>query len=300
MQLRHVEYFVATVDEGSVSGAARVLHVTQPALSRQLRQLENELGVTLFDRESGRLSLNRTGRELLPAARHLLAASAALGDTARYLRSGRVDRLTIAAPTVTLTDVLSPFVATMGSADPVVDVRSADGESPAQMLAAGADLAIGTARPPKPYASRVLAVLPIWAYAPADHAWADRGSVSLIELLDEPLVVLPPDFTSREALDTAIRTEGGSVGAMVEAGNGTIAQALAAAGRGVAVVSDDPRFDLHGLAVDLPNGQPLSVKLTASWDSRSVAARTMVDLVGRLSGYIADRYGPYVRGQGSP
>lgn len=296
MQLRHVEYFVATVDEGSVSAAARALHVTQPALSRQLRQLETDLGVTLFDREAGRLVLNHTGRELLPVARGVLAAEAALRAAAQFHRNGQVERLTIAAPTVTLTDVVSPFVATMGASDPVVDVRGADGESTAQMLGAGADLAIGTERPPAPYRSSVLAELPVWAYVPRSHAWAERGSVPLEELLGEQLVVLPEPFTAREALDAATRAAGQPSAAGVEAANGTIAQALAAAGRGVAVVSDDPRFELRPLAVSLGEGRSLCVRLIAAWDSRGVAADTMADLARRLGDFIAERYGAPERG----
>ena len=69
MELRHLRYLVAVADAGSVSAAAELVHVTQPNLSRQLRQLEDELGVPLFDRGAGRLTLSRTGRELLPAVR---------------------------------------------------------------------------------------------------------------------------------------------------------------------------------------------------------------------------------------
>ncbi|WP_343048986.1 LysR family transcriptional regulator substrate-binding protein [Nocardioides perillae] len=162
---------------------------------------------------------------------------------------GRVERVTIAAPTVTLTDVVAPFVATMSPDDPVVDVRPADASDPAEVLRAGADL-IGTQRPPAPFRSRPLAVLPVWAYVRADHPWAARRSVTLSELVVQPLVLLPPHFTAREAVDAAVGAAGASYASVVEAANGTVAQALAASGRGVAVVSDDPRHDLVPLAVD--------------------------------------------------
>src|SRR6478735_1535742 len=140
VQLRHVRYFVATADAGSVSAAAARVHVTQPALSRQLRQLEQDLGVTLFDRSAGRLALNRTGRALLPAARDLLASADALQRRAGYHAGGGLERVTIAAPTVTLTDIVSPFVATMSADDPVVDVLQGDGRTTTELLQAGADL----------------------------------------------------------------------------------------------------------------------------------------------------------------
>lgn len=290
MQLRHVEYFVATVDAGSVSGAARALHVTQPALSRQLRQLEAELGVGLFDRGAGRLGLSRTGAALLPAARELLAAAATLHTAARFHRDGGLQRLTVAAPTVTLTDVVAPFVASTGPDDPVVDVRTADGQHPADALRLGADLAITSQRPGPPYAARTLAVLPVWACVRPDHPWAGRASVSLAELATQVLVVPPHGYGAREALETSLSAAGTAPQELVETGNGTIAQALAAAGRGVAVVSDDPRFDLRALAVDV-GGDVLSLRLVAAWDGRGVASPALAALAERLAAWTVARYG---------
>ncbi|GAA1165935.1 LysR family transcriptional regulator [Nocardioides aquiterrae] len=291
MQLRHVRYFVATADAGSVSAAAARVHVTQPALSRQLRLLEQDLGVALFDRSAGRLALSRTGRALLPAARDLLASADALQRRAAFHAGGGLERVTIAAPTVTLTDIVSPFVATMSSDDPVVDVLQGDGRTTAELLRSGADLAIGTQRPPAPLSSRPLAVLPVWAYVSAADPWAERDRVSLADLLTRPLVVVPPAFAAREALDTAVAARGASYSGIVEAANGTIAQALAASGRGVAVVSDDPRFDLRPVAVDL-DGERLSVRLVAAWDPRSAAAAPLERLARRLGSWVAERYGP--------
>ncbi|MFT4008763.1 MAG: LysR family transcriptional regulator [Nocardioidaceae bacterium] len=292
MQLQHVRYFVATVDAGSVSAAAAEMRVTQPALSRQLRQLEHDLGVGLFDRSPGRLTLSRTGRELLSVARDLLASADALQSAARYHAEGRLQRVTIAAPTVTLTDMVSPFVATMSPDDPVVDVRGADGVSTAEMLRAGADLVIGTDRPGTPYTSEPLAELPVWAYVRTDDPWlrGRRKRVPLDELLGRTLIVLPETFTAREALEVAVANRGMAYAGLVEAANGTIAQALAASGRGVAVVSDDPRYDLVPLAIDL-GGEPLSIRLTAAWDPREVAATTVASIARQLQQWVGTHYG---------
>ncbi|MEQ6900341.1 LysR family transcriptional regulator [Nocardioides sp. YIM 152588] len=295
MQLRHVEYFVATAEEGSVSAAAARVHVAQPALSRQLRQLEHDLGVQLFDRGPGRLALNRTGLALLPAARELLASADALERAAHLHARGRVERVTIAAPTATLTDIVSPFVATMSPEDPVVDVRVADGPTVEAMLRAGADLAIGMQRPQPPLVSRTLATFPVWAYVPADDPWVGRRSVRLEELLERPLIGLPPAFTSRESLERAVAAAGTSYSTLVEAANGTIAQALAASGRGVAVVSDDARFDLVPLGIDV-GGRRLAIRLVVAWDGSSVAAPTLEALAGRVNAWVARRYSPPASG----
>ena len=290
MELRHLRYFVATVEAGTVSAAAERLHVTQPGLSRQLRQLELDLGVALFDRAGGRLAASRTGRALLPLARDLLDRAEALRVAATFQAHGRIDRLTVGAPTVTLTDVVSPFIATLEATDPTTDVLGADGLSPVETLLRGADLAIGTVRPQAPYRSRELAVLPVWAYVPQGHRWADRRRVALAELLEEPLIGLPATFTARQSLEAAVAEAGATYATMIEAANGTVAQALAAAGRGVAVASDDPRFGLEPLAVDLGD-RLLSIRLYAVWDSRHAAASTLEAFARRLSEFVVQRYG---------
>ncbi|WP_230860856.1 LysR family transcriptional regulator [Actinoplanes aureus] len=289
MELRHLRYFVATAEAGTVSGAAGRLHLTQPGLSRQLRQLERDLGVALFDRSGGRLELSTTGRELLPQARDLLQRADALRVAAAFHAHGRLERLTIGAPTVTLTDVVSPFIATLAPEDPTIDVAGADGLSPAETLRLGADLAIGTVRAAAPLVFRPLAVLPVWAYVHQDHGWAGRSSVALSELLAEPLIVLPPAFTARQSLDAAVTAAGGSWATAIEAANGTVAQALAAAGRGIAVASDDPRFGLVPLAVTTGDRR-LSIRLVAVWDSRHAAASTIAEFADRLGRYVRRRY----------
>lgn len=298
MQLRHLEYFVATADAGTVTAAAAAVHVTQPALSRQLRQLEDDLGVQLFDRVTGRLHLNRTGRALLPAAREVLRSAADLADIARLHERGKVERLAICAPTVTLTDVVSPFVATMSAEDPVIEVRGGDGLAVEEMLEAGADVAIGTQRPGRPYAAQPLAELPVWAYVRPEDELASQNSARLETLVDRPLVVLPKTFTAREALDNAVHHAGVSLSSVVVAANGTIAQALAASGRGIAVVSDDPRYDLVAVPIDLGH-EVLHVRLTAAWDPRSVAVPAVELLVERLREWVAHRYPSQVSGPGS-
>lgn len=290
MDLRQLRYFVAAADAGTVSAAAEAVHVTQPNLSRQLRQLEHDLGVDLFDRSPGRVTLSRVGLALLPQIRELLAGADALMASAAYHARGHVERLRIAAPTVTLTDVVSPFVATMSPADPVVDVEVCDGMTTAEMLAAGADLAIGTRRPGRPYQSIRLADLPVWAnVAPADP-WHERRWITLDLLLSRTLIGVPVTFAAREALESALTALDQAPENMVEAANGTIAQALAATGRGVAVVSDDPRFGLRPLRIHV-DGKPLSIRLNAAWNPHTTPAGTVRGVAQRLADWVGRRYG---------
>lgn len=73
MEIRVLRYFVTIAQEGSITGAAELLHITQPTLSRQLAQMEEETGVTLFSRQKHRLRLTNEGRLLFRRAQEILA-----------------------------------------------------------------------------------------------------------------------------------------------------------------------------------------------------------------------------------
>src|SRR5947208_12840372 len=88
MDLKHLRTFVAVADLGTVSKAALRLRVAQPALSRQIIDLEKELGLTLFDRVGRRLLLTGQGEQLLGNCRRLLGDASSLVDQAKELRRG--------------------------------------------------------------------------------------------------------------------------------------------------------------------------------------------------------------------
>src|ERR1700760_2677482 len=84
MELRHLRYFVAVAEEGSVTLAAeKRLHTAQPSLSRQLRDLEQEVGVQLFTRGARGIELTRPGRAFLDHARLALSQAAEAVQAAR-------------------------------------------------------------------------------------------------------------------------------------------------------------------------------------------------------------------------
>ena len=72
MELRHLKYFVAVAEEQNITRAAARLHVSQPPLSRQIHDLEHELGVTLFERGPKAVRLTKAGKLFLPEARAVL------------------------------------------------------------------------------------------------------------------------------------------------------------------------------------------------------------------------------------
>lgn len=95
MELRHLRYFAAVADCENVSRAAERLHVSQPPLSRAIKELETELGVALFERVRKRLRLTSAGRSLLDSVRGVLTQTQQLRRHADALADGRMGRLQI-------------------------------------------------------------------------------------------------------------------------------------------------------------------------------------------------------------
>lgn len=290
VELRTLRYFLAVVDEGSVTAAADVVHVAQPSLSRQLRGLERDLGMDLFVRDGGRLRLTAAGREFLPTARDLLARANSARATAEAIASGRMATITIAAPGTTLTDVIAPYLATFHADDPMPGVWEELPVSVYQALDRGADLVIGATPPPPGLAVQPLAELPVWAYVPEGHPWAGRAQVPLAQLVGSELLVLTTDFHPRRAVDQALAREGLGLNAVREFTSARVAQAIAAAGRGIAVVSDDPRFNLHPLRISGPDGA-VTISLYAAWDRSHHGADTIAGIARRLRAFCIARYG---------
>lgn len=294
MNLRLLRYFVATAEAGSATRAAADLHITQPVLSRQLRQLESELALVLFERQGHRLRLTPAGERFLSIAARLLRQADEARRAAAGIASGHLDQLHLAVPTTTLSDVVAPFLATLHPEDPVPIVRQLDPRGAEAALASGADLAVVTRPPGRTLASRPLAALPIWAQVAADHPWAGRATIGVQELAEHPLLLLTDEFRPRRLLDEAAAAAGVGYRRTIECTNAQVAQALAAAGRGAAVVSDDPRFGLSPIAVTGPAGE-VRIRLYAAWEPGHHAAGALAALADRIARFCALRYGPGVR-----
>src|SRR5438093_6217137 len=97
VNLRHLRTFAAIADTGGFARAAARLHLSQPALSRQIHALEAELGLPLFDRVGRRVQLTSQGEDLLRRSRRLLADADSLGERARALKTGETGILRVAA-----------------------------------------------------------------------------------------------------------------------------------------------------------------------------------------------------------
>lgn len=290
MELRWLAYFVATAELGSVSAAAANLRTAQPSLSRQLRQLERDVGADLFVRTGGRLVLSAAGREFLPIASDLLLRADIVRDAAHHIAAGRINRIEFVTPPTTLVDIVAPFLATFRPEDPVPFVREPESTADVVALTLESDLAVIPHAPPPTLSSARLARLPVLAYVPAEHRWRSRAVVDVEELVEEPLIVNVPAVRSRQIVDHAVGSAGLQVRRLIETSHGQVAQALAAAGRGVAVVGDDPRFGLHPLRIRA-GGDYLWVHLHAAWRHDHHGHVALARMAERLRRFCVTQYG---------
>lgn len=289
LELRLLETFRAVARLGTISAAATELLISQPALSRQVQQLERELGLALFTRVGRRLELTAAGRRFLGAADTVVAAADSAMSLASSLAAGQLTRVRMAAPTTTLSDVLAPFLAELSPDDPLITVEESTYPQALAAIGTRVDVAILTGPPPRELASQLVAELPVWAYVSPDHRIALSDRVALHDLATERLILLDQTARPRRLLDDAMIAAGLAQHEPIECAHPQVAQALAAARRGVAVVSDDPRFNLVPVAIQTPSGR-LSINLHAAWDHQHHAAAELRALADRLRSFCAGRY----------
>ena len=123
MDLRHARTFVTVAELGTVSKAAQHLRIAQPALSRQISDLEQELGIKLFDRVGRRLMLTGEGEQLLGDCRTLLNCAAAVGERAQQLQRGDTGMLKVASSPQIIEGTMSEFLRRYSQHYPKVQVK---------------------------------------------------------------------------------------------------------------------------------------------------------------------------------
>lgn len=291
MDLSHVRYFVAVVDAESLAAASRVLHVAQPSLSRQLQRFEADLGLALFDRTGRRLRLTALGRAFVPIARDLIHHSERVVASAHAMASGATVRLTVAAAPATVTDIIAPYIAHGGPDGLVADVLQVSPENVYAAVRDGtADFAIGTRVPLVDLAWRVVGQTYPWAQSSPSHPPLTSADwVSVAELLSWPLIVMTQDHAIRRMFDDAVTRAGLAYQPAFETASNYVAQALAAAGRGVCILSDHSRFGLRAIPITSAAGD-LKITLYGAWDPRHFAAASIVKSLDGLNKFIDELY----------
>jgi DNA-binding transcriptional LysR family regulator len=197
MELRHLRYFVAVAEELHFGRAAIRLHMAQPPLSQQIRQLEQEIGVTLLNRTKRRVDLTPAGRAFLDEARRTLAQAERAVRTAQRANRGETGLLSIGfVPTADL-DVLPRILSVWRSRHPDVEVELS-ALSPAQQVEALREgrIHVGILRPPVDDTGLVVEPMrsePLVVAMPERHPLARRRRIRLADLHTDAMILFPRD-----------------------------------------------------------------------------------------------------------
>jgi LysR family transcriptional regulator, cyn operon transcriptional activator len=275
MNLRHVRAFVTIADSGGFARAARRLNLSQPALSRQIGTLESDLGVSLFDRIGRRVQLTAEGEELLRRSRHLLAEADSLGERARMLKGGETGILRVGATPQVIENMLAEFLVGYRRRHPGVEVHLVeDGGVRLNSRLERGDVHLAFAPAGGRFESRLLYPIHVVAALSPAHRLARRAILEIIELADEPLLLLGRDFGSRDWFDSACSIAHIRPRMLLESAAPHTLIALAATGYGIAIVPSNaqvPRDVVRALPL-VHRGASVGRWASIGWDGRRFLA----------------------------
>jgi DNA-binding transcriptional LysR family regulator len=245
MELRHLRYFVAVAEELNFTRAAERLYIAQPPLSTQIRALEEELGVQLFERDKKRVYLTQAGRYFLDRARGILASVQAAKDEAHSAATGDVGKLTIGfTASSILTQALPLAIRRYQSIHPSVELKMMELASMHQLDAIHhRSLDLGVLRKPNVGVPTGVVIeewysAPLVAAVPQKHVLTKGKGIHIGELKNVPLIVYPRDAGIGlywKVLDLCSKA-GFRPSIMHEARDASTMIGLVASGLGVAVV----------------------------------------------------------------
>lgn len=235
MDSRRLQAFLAVVDAGTVTAAAAALHVSQPALSQTLKQLEQEVGTELFHRIGRRLVLTAAGEALVAPARQVVrdvdVAARAVADVAA-VEGGTLD--VVVLPTLAV-EPAARLLGAFRQEHPAVQVRLADSDTTGDALDRVADgraeVALTDAEHATGLVVRRLGEQAYRAVFPPGGA-PGRGRVPVSALADLPMVTTPPGTSTRRMLERA----GVPLAIAVEAGPREAIVPLVLAGAGATLL----------------------------------------------------------------
>ena len=297
VDFRQLRTFVTVAELGTVSKASLRLHVAQPALSRQIADLEEELGLDLFDRVGRRLVLSSAGEQLLGECRGLLDYGRAIGERARLLRRGDSGVLKVSASPHFIDGVFPDFLVRYAQRYPKVQVKLIDTVGPEglAMLERGEiDLAqtLVSAVAPEDgrFESHPLESTDMLA---AHHPKLKLGkgeTIDIARLAPYPLLQITSEFVIRRTFDLACRLAGFKPNTLLECRAPHALLAMAEAGHGVAIIPCALRtkpYRLRMLRV-LYRGRPINHPLTVLSNKRRPLPPYAAAFCEMLTAYIRE------------
>lgn len=289
MDVRHLRYFVAVATERSFSRAAEKLHIAQPPLSRQIRQLEEELGVRLIDREKRPLTLTAAGRLLLEQAHRVLDDMQGLKTMMqRFAQAGR-SLFTIGFVPSVMYAGLPSLIRDFRAAEPQIELRLIEMMSHEQVVAlkeGRIDIGFGRLRlEDEAISRRVLVEEPlVLALPPAHRLAANATAVPLEAVAGETLIVYPrkPRPSYADQVLSLLRDRGLKPTVVHESSELQTALGLVAAEVGCCIVPTSVqrlRRDDVVYRDLMPSGLTSPIIVSHRFADKSAALMTMQDLV---------------------
>ncbi|OKH35738.1 LysR family transcriptional regulator [[Phormidium ambiguum] IAM M-71] len=243
MELRHLHYFVTVAAELNFSRAAQRLHIAQPPLSQQIRQLETELGFELFHRTKRSVQLTQAGRVFLVQAEKILQQVEQAVEMGRLASRGEVGQLVVGFVSSAAYSVLPPILQAFRQAVPNVslELRELTTNQQLQLLVSG-QIDIGLVRPPVEQPeihSEVIFQEPLMLAMPVSHRLAKRTKVSIKSLVNEPFILFRRSLAPGlyDPIISLCQQAGFSPNVVQEAIQMQTIVSLVAAQMGIAVVS---------------------------------------------------------------
>lgn len=245
MELRHLRYFVAVAEELNFTRAAARLHIGQPPLSMQIRDLEGEMGVRLFERTQRRVALTPAGQCLLEHAYRILGGVREAVEAAQRAARGELGELRVGfTSSLPFTDLLPDALHAYRRRFPAVRLQLSEMFTPEQFGAlARGELDVGFVRlqggrAPDGIALREIARNPLRLVVNASHRLAGAAAISFAELRDEDFIGFPADVgTDLPAVLRGLCRQAGFEPRIVQTAREATTQiGLVGAGLGVAVL----------------------------------------------------------------
>lgn len=298
--LRAWECLVAVADSGSVTEAARLLHLSQPAVSHQLGELERETRTPLLRRHARGVTLTPAGHAALTHARRATEAAAAAVTAARAVGAGTGGTLRLACAQSLTVPLLAPVIRDWHRKRPAIEISLRESAVLAEVLgwidSGAVDVALLPAPVPRGYTTSAVAEEEVVLTAPADHRLAAADVVRVADLEGEALVHFAADNGLRGWLDRALAAADVRPVVAMRTSITAAAPQLAAAGLGLAVTpvsavsaglpgavrSFSPRWTRQLVAVTAADPDPLTVRFVTDLELRGVrvprdVARQLVD-----------------------
>jgi DNA-binding transcriptional LysR family regulator len=210
--LRHIRAFVALARAQSFTRAAAELHMSQPTLTVQIKQLEAAVGVKLFDRTKRHVALTQAGRELMTPLEQILIDVEAIATSTEELLEHRRGLVTVAALPSMAAWLLPKAIRELAVSYPGITVRVHDGVAAtvANLVRSGqVDFGISSLTSgDRDLTSQVLLVDRLFAVVPAHHPLTRKRSTTVTELAKYPLVVTSADSSSRQVFEAGLNSQG--------------------------------------------------------------------------------------------